>query len=82
MRDHKSPGRLIWGWALLLMGVMVFFRIPAVMPRIEQIAHYAKLLPYIRFCLYMMGVFLIAGGAMKIHAYYRNGSAPADREKN
>ncbi len=82
MHHHKSTVQLIWGWALLCVGVLVFFRIPEVMPKIEQIKHYARVLPYIRFCLYLMGVFLTVGGAMKIFAYYRKErQTSADDEK-
>ncbi|MFO7962400.1 MAG: hypothetical protein R6U50_00615 [Desulfobacterales bacterium] len=79
MGRQKSTVQLIWGWALVIVGIMVFFRIPEVMPKIEQIRHYSRILPYIKFSLYMMGVFLVVGGGMKIIAYYRpEGRPPKD----
>ena len=77
MHQHKSNVQLIWGLALLCVGIMVFFRIPQVMPRIEQIEHYARVLPYIKFCLYLMGAFLTAGGAMKLYSHYRSDDEPS-----
>jgi hypothetical protein len=71
MNRNKSMYQLIWGWLLVLAGVGVFFRIPQVMPKIEQISQYAPVLPYIKFCLYLLGVILSGGGAKKILEYYK-----------
>ncbi len=62
-RDKKQ---LIWGIALTLAGIGVFFRIPQVMPRVEQIPHFSSVTLFIRFCFYLMGVMLIGGGGKKI----------------
>ncbi len=70
MNQDKSFYQLIWGWLLALAGVGVFFRVPQVMPKIEQIRQYAPVLPYIKFCLYLLGVILLGGGAKKIFKYY------------
>lgn len=63
--------QLIWGWLLVLAGAGVFFRIPQVMPEIEQIRQYTPVLPYIRFCLYLLGIILLGGGAKKIFNYFK-----------
>ena len=67
--DNKHRFQLIWGIALLAAGIGVFFRIPQVMPKIESIEQFSRLSLYIRFCFYIMGIFLIAGGARKICAH-------------
>lgn len=54
---------------MLLAGIGVFFRIPQVMPEIEKISYFTSALVFIRFCFYLMGVLLIAGGIKKL---YRN----------
>jgi hypothetical protein len=71
MNRNKSMYQLIWGGLLVLAGVGVFFRIPQVMPKIEQIRQYTPVLPYVRFCLYLLGIILLGGGAKKIFNYYK-----------
>ena len=71
MKDSKSNTQLIWGIALILMGVGVFFRIPQVMPTIEQMEQYRPVMPFIYFCLYFMGAFLIVAGIKKIYHQYK-----------
>ena len=71
MNSNKSVVQLVWGVALVLAGLGVFYRIPQVMPEIEKIEHFASALIYIRFCFYLMAVMLIGGGARKIYAYYK-----------
>jgi len=69
MTDNKSRFQLIWGIALVAAGIGVFYRIPQVMPKIEVIEQFSQISAYIRFCFYVMGIFLIGGGAKKIYAY-------------
>jgi hypothetical protein len=52
-----------------MAGIGVFYRIPQVMPKIVSIEQFSRISLYIRFCFYVMGIFLIAGGAKKIYAY-------------
>ncbi len=66
MTVSRDKAQLIWGIVLALVGVGVFFRIPQVMPRIEQIPHFSSITIFIRFCFYLMGVMLIGGGIKKI----------------
>jgi hypothetical protein len=72
MPDNKTTIQLIWGAALLLVGIGVFYRIPQVMPDIEKIEQFASMTVYIRFCFYLIGILLIGGGAKKIYAYLRH----------
>jgi len=71
MTREKAKFHLIWGLALLLAGIGVFFRIPQVMPRIREIAQLAPMTGFVRFCFYLMGVLLVGGGAKKIYDSYR-----------
>jgi len=65
-----NPAQLIWAVALILAGLGVFYRIPQVMPNIEQIPRFAAASGFIRFCFYFMGLFLIGGGCKKIYHQY------------
>jgi hypothetical protein len=65
--DLRSRLQLVWGVLLVLAGVGMFFRIPQVMPQIEQIDYFAAVIPFIYFCMYFVAVFLIAGGARKLY---------------
>ena len=66
----KSVIQLIWGVALVLAGIGVFFRIPQVMPQIAKIEHFSGVMFFIRFCFYLIGVLLIGGGSKKIYSNY------------
>ncbi len=69
--SRRSIGQTIWGAALLLAGIGVFFRVPQVMPKIAQIEHFSGVTGLIQFCFYFIGAVLIGGGAKKIYAGYR-----------
>jgi len=66
--------QVVWGVALVLAGLGVFYRIPQVMPNIEQIPRFAAASGFIRFCFYFIGVFLIGGGCKKLFGEYRKSS--------
>ena len=72
MNDRRSQFQLIWGGALVLAGVGVFYRIPQKIPEIlaafEQLA---AIKPFVYFCFYLIGLLLIGGGAMKIYNYFK-----------
>lgn len=70
-KESYSPGQMIWGIALAVMGALVFTRIPEVMPRVEQIESLAGMTLWVRFCFYLMGIILVAGGVQKIRRQYR-----------
>lgn len=72
MADKPSnPVQVIWAVALILAGLGVFYRIPQVMPSIEQIPRFAAASGFIRFCFYFIGIFLIGGGSKKLLQHYR-----------
>jgi cobalamin biosynthesis protein CobD/CbiB len=71
-REKASSGQLIWGVALVIAGLGVFYRIPQVLPQIATIEYFSGALWGIRICFYLMGIILIGGGAKKIVRHYRD----------
>jgi len=71
MKNNKETFQLIWGIALFLAGLGVFFRIPQVMPQIESIKHFSSVLSFIEVCFYLMGIMLTVGGGKKIYLYFK-----------
>ena len=67
MEKGKKNFQLIWGLALVLAGIGVFYRLPQVWPQIEKIESFSSILPFIRFCFYIIGIMLIGGGSKKIY---------------
>ncbi|MEA3428662.1 MAG: hypothetical protein U9Q84_05515 [Thermodesulfobacteriota bacterium] len=72
MAKNKKAVQLVWGIALVLAGIGVFYRIPQVMPKIEQIKQFSSVMFFIRFCFYFSGVLLIGGGTKKLYDNYQN----------
>ncbi len=62
----KSNIQKIWGFALLVMGIAVFVRVPQVMPAIEAMDHFKSISFLIRFSFYLMGAILVCGGLKKL----------------
>ena len=71
MDKNKIVTKIVWGVILTFVGIGVFYRIPQVMPKIEKIEYFASFMYYIRFCFYLLGVFLIWGGVKRIIENYR-----------
>jgi len=71
MVRNKEKIQLGWGVLLVLAGIGVFFRIPQVMPKVEQIDQFASVTLFIKFCFYLMGALLIGGGLKKIYENYQ-----------
>ncbi|MGA9178091.1 MAG: hypothetical protein WBZ05_12690 [Desulfobacterales bacterium] len=68
---NKPVIQVIYGIALTLAGIGVIYRIPQVMPRVEQIQQFSSVIGFIRFSFYLMGVLLIGGGLKKIYGNYK-----------
>ena len=71
MDNNRAKIQLIWGLALVLMGVAVIFRIPQVMPRLMQIESLAALKGFLYFCFYFLAAALIYGGGRKLFENYK-----------
>ncbi len=75
--DSTQIFQLLWGCALLLMGISFLFRIP------EIIAEYSVNEPvfgtwYVKLSLYLVSILLIGGGVKKIYnLFYQTDHAPA-----
>lgn len=69
---------MIWGIALTLVGLAVFFRIPQVMPELAKIRQFSGTVGFIRICLYLMGIILIGGGIKKLIRYYQLSQNPTE----
>jgi hypothetical protein len=80
--NGKSKFQVIWGTALLIAGIGVFFRIPQVMPEIEKIDQFSSAMFFIRLCFYLMGILLIGGGSKKIYQYFSKVSQRVISNKN
>ena len=70
---------MVWGAILVMAGIGVFFRIPQVMPRIEQIGQFSSVMFFVRFSFYLLGILLIGGGTKKIYDNY-NRAAGSDAD--
>lgn len=77
MKKENKTFQLVWGIALILMGFGVFYRLPQVWPDIEKTEIFSSILPFIRFCFYVMAIILIGGGSKKI---YENFIKPDDSD--
>ena len=66
MNRNKSITQILWGAALVLVGIGVIFRIPQVLPQVFNLQHFSSIKGFIYFCFYFMAVVLIGGGAQKI----------------
>ena len=70
MGKKRSTVQFVWGIALTLAGIGMFYRIPQVMPKIEVMDQFSSLTVYIRFCFYFIGIVLICGGLKKVYDHY------------
>ena len=66
-----NQAQIVWAIVLILAGLGVFYRIPQVMPKIEQIPRFANAAGLIKFCFYFMGIFLVGGGCKKLYQQSR-----------
>ncbi len=71
MANNNNKIQLIWGIALFIAGIGVFFRIPQIIPQIESIKYFSSVLPFIKICFYLMGIMLVCGGGKKIYLYFK-----------
>lgn len=72
MTKEKILFQTVWGALLVIMGIGVFFRIPQVMPQIEQIEYFSSIIWFVKFSFYLIGILLIGGGIKKLILCYRH----------
>ena len=63
----KNKLRFIYGIILVAVGLGVFYRVPQVMPQIESIEIFARNSLIVKFVLYILGLFLILAGGIRIN---------------
>ena len=68
---NKPVFQVIYGIALTLAGIGVFYRIPQVMPKIEKMHQFSSVMGFIRFSFYLLGVLLIGSGLKKMYENYK-----------
>jgi len=78
MSDKKPLNQIIWGTALLMAGIGVFYRIPQVMPKIFEFETDSFQQGFIKLCFYIIGIILVGGGAKKILANYKQLNSKKD----
>ncbi|PIE71680.1 MAG: hypothetical protein CSA22_02320 [Deltaproteobacteria bacterium] len=74
----KRNIQMVWGTALLLMGIGVFFRVPKVMAQLGELPQFAGVSGFLRFCMYFIGVILAGGGIRKFVLFSRK-NGPEDQ---
>ncbi|MDZ7665279.1 MAG: hypothetical protein U5K27_08135 [Desulfotignum sp.] len=63
----KKNFTFYYGILLIAVGLAVFYRIPAVMPQVAAIEFFSNKLGLVKFCFYMLGIFLVIAGAVRIY---------------
>jgi len=81
-KQSKISIQLIWGGALILMGVAVFFRVPQVMPKLAEMGQSATTIGFIRVCFYLMGFILVGGGLKKVINHYKSVDHETEQNPN
>lgn len=67
---NNKKFHFFYGFFLIIVGICVFFRIPEVVQQIEHIEFLKQKINVVKFCLYMLGIFLIIAGSIRIHKNY------------
>ncbi len=63
---NKEKIRFYYGILLVFVGIGVFFRVPEVMNQVAEIEFFRHKLSIVRFCSYMLGVFLVVAGVVRM----------------
>lgn len=64
--DSKNKIQLIWGFALVLMGVAFLFRFPYVLERLFVSGHSGIFHVFLSVCMFLVSIILIGGGVKKL----------------
>jgi hypothetical protein len=67
----KNNIQLIWGAALILVGISVFFRVPMVVPKLTAMGLSGATIGFFSVCLYIIGFVLVGGGVRKWIQHFR-----------
>ncbi|MCK5311475.1 MAG: hypothetical protein KAJ62_05170 [Desulfobacteraceae bacterium] len=69
---EKKKFQMIYGVVLILVGIGVFYRIPAVMPKVMEINYFSDAILVIEFSFYLLGGLVVLAGAKKIFKFWNN----------
>ena len=64
---NKKDLQAAYGVLLMMVGLGVFYRIPAVMEKIKTIEYFANATFLVKAGFYLLGFFVILAGIMKIY---------------
>lgn len=70
--SSKHKAQLIWGAALILMGVAVIFRIPQVVPKLAEMGQSGTTIWFVRICFYVIAFLLVGGGIKKVMNHFKS----------
>ncbi len=79
--ELKTRVQLVWGVALLLAGIGVFFVLPERLAQLKAAGRTDFFILFTRLSLYLIAVMLIGGGAMKIYTQVSGKSAGEDEPR-
>jgi hypothetical protein len=63
---NRKKFTFFYGIVLIAVGLGVFYRIPAVMPQVAAIDFFSNKLGLVKFCFYILGIFLVIAGAVRV----------------
>jgi hypothetical protein len=83
-KRSRNNIQLIWGAALILVGISVFFKVPLVVPKLEAMGLSGATIGFFSACLYIIGFILVGGGVRKWFLHFRpeEKSSEADPSEN
>jgi len=67
----KKKFAFYYGIVLIAVGLGVFYRIPEVTEQVANIAFFSSKLFIVRFCFYMLGIFLVIAGSIRVYKHFR-----------
>jgi hypothetical protein len=67
----KNKFTFYYGIILIAVGLGVFYRIPAVIPRVAAIDYFSSKLFLVKFSFYMLGIFLMIAGGIRVYRYFK-----------
>lgn len=67
----KKQLQMIYGAIIVCIGVLVIYRVPEVMVKVEDAKSFAGSLLWIRICFYILGGLLVFAGILKLHKNYK-----------
>ncbi len=67
----KKKFAFYYGIVLIAVGLGVFYRIPEVTQQVANIAFFSNKLFIVRFCFYMLGMFLVIAGSIRVYKNFR-----------